>query len=611
MRGSSVGETVGRREAVRVALAVWVALIATCLAAGPASAGEYHVYSCRTPSGTTAPTSGWSGSIDGPWMYDPNSCASGGSLTAALDGVVEQPANAADAAWTFSAPAGTTIAAARLWLAGEARTSRVFGTTLYWLAAPDDSYASADVFARCENAEEGCTAKGDPQSPMSSENLVEVPSGNLSGATHIYMNASCGGGNGYSCPAIGGYAVWVSLYAADITLADDAPPVVSSVGGSLVAGGTLSGVQDISFSATDTGAGLYEAVFLVDGSVVSRQPLAPDDESCRNVGGTSNGSNAFFEVEPCPLALSDDLTFNTALASEGSHLLTVQVLDAAGNATTILNRQVTIDNKPAAPAPVAPAPVAPEPVNPVGGAPITITPSNPSAVSTSITVAPSTSSAVSGSASDESASGQVQLTARWVSTAREVRVSRYGAADRITGRLTNGAGQGISGAVIDVLKTPAYEGAKAVRLAGVRTGSTGQWALSLPRSVSSSALRFEYSGETAAAASATLRLSVHAGLELSIAPHTASVGKRIFFSGVVHGGPIPRGGKQLVLEARSGGGEWIQFDTVSTGARGRYHASYRFRLAGPITYQFRVVSHYESDFPFIYGTSNVVAVHEY
>jgi hypothetical protein len=79
--------------------------------AAPAHAGKYHVYSCRTPSGATAPTSGWSGSLNGSWMYDIDSCASGWSLTAALDGAVEHGANVSDAAWTFSAPAGTQIAA--------------------------------------------------------------------------------------------------------------------------------------------------------------------------------------------------------------------------------------------------------------------------------------------------------------------------------------------------------------------------------------------------------------------------------------------------------------------------------------------------------------------
>jgi len=595
--------------AVLIFLGIWLILMPVPVA----GAGKYHVYSCRTPAGAVAPTDGWSGSVTGPWMYDLDSCASGGSLTAALAGGVEQGANVSDAAWTFSAPAGTSIAAARLWRAGEARTSRPYGTTVFWLATPDDSYDSADVFDKCENAEEGCPGRGGSQSPMARENLVEVPPGNSSGATHIYVNAACGGGNGTDCPASGGgYSVWVSLYAADITLADDTPPTVSNVGGSLASSSVLSGVGDISFTASDAGSGLYEAVFSIDGHAVSEQLLNPGDEACRNVGATSDGSNAFLAVQPCPLRLSDDLTFDTALASEGSHVLKVQLLDAAHNATTILDRQVSIDNKPAAPAPVTPAPVAPGPVDPVGGAPITIAPGGPTNVNTSIALAPSTSSAVSGSASGESASGQVRLTARWTSTGMQARVSRYGAPDRIAGRLTSAAGQGISGAAIEVLQRPAYHGAPIRRIGGVSTGSGGRWTLVLPRNASSQALRFSYRGQDGAVeAGASLRLSVHAGIALSIAPHSASVGRRIFFRGALHGAPIPEGGKQLVLEARSGGGEWIQFDTVSTSAWGHYRASYRFKLPGPVTYQFRVVSRYEADFPFLEGKSNVVNVHEY
>jgi hypothetical protein len=93
-------------------------------------------------------------------------------------------------------------------------------------------------------------------------------------------------------------------------------------------------------------------------------------------------------------------------------------------------------------------------------------------------------------------------------------------------------------------------------------------------------------------------------------PRTTSVGRSIYFKGVLHGTPLPAGGKQLVLEARSPGDKWIEFDTISTGAKGRYHASYRFKFPGPARYQFRVVSKYEAAFPFAEGASNVVGVRE-
>jgi hypothetical protein len=148
----------------------------------------------------------------------------------------------------------------------------------------------------------------------------------------------------------------------------------------------------------------------------------------------------------------------------------------------------------------------------------------------------------------------------------------------------------------------------------VSTGPTGQWTLTLPRGVSSSTLRFAYRShvnDTVDAATAVLTLRVHAGIALKITPRTSSAGHKIFFSGVLHGAPIPEDGKQLVLEAHSGHGEWIQFNTIHTDTKGRYRASYRFKFPGPITYQFRVISRLEADFPFLEGASNVVTVHEH
>jgi hypothetical protein len=66
----------------------------------------------------------------------------------------------------------------------------------------------------------------------------------------------------------------------------------------------------------------------------------------------------------------------------------------------------------------------------------------------------------------------------------------------------------------------------------------------------------------------------------------------------------------LVLEARSAGTPWLEFNVIRTDSRGRFNASYRFRLAGPHRYRFRIIAKYEADFPFIAGASNAVLVEE-
>ena len=105
-------------------------------------------------------------------------------------------------------------------------------------------------------------------------------------------------------------------------------------------------------------------------------------------------------------------------------------------------------------------------------------------------------------------------------------------------------------------------------------------------------------------------MRVRAGVVLRVRPRVASAGRSIRFRGRLRAGPVPPGGKQLVLEARAPGGAWLEFKVVRTNARGRFHAGYRFRFPGPARYQFRALSEPESDYPFAAGTSNVVGVFE-
>ena len=104
----------------RALTATLVAAIALAALVSVAWAGEYHVYSCRTPSGQVAPTDGWSPS-EHP-SYDPtsNTCESGGGLIAAVDAGDAHLADSESdkATWQFIAPEGETVADATMWRAG-------------------------------------------------------------------------------------------------------------------------------------------------------------------------------------------------------------------------------------------------------------------------------------------------------------------------------------------------------------------------------------------------------------------------------------------------------------------------------------------------------------
>jgi hypothetical protein len=549
--------------------ALLVASLASLAVAGNTQAGEYHVYSCRMPSGQSAPADGWSGSKTGTYTYAENTCQQPtGALIARLGYEPVRTANTDIATWAFGAPMGETISGAILWRAGDADGGAAINALYeFWFAGPNNLNDPTNAFGWCVAGSECSTGVGSISQPLAAENRLVVSSPNL--GSHLYVNASCVGESPYKCPEgkgdANGNAAVVYLYAADILLEQSAGPTASNVGGELASAGAVSGTSDLTFSATDTGAGVYEAIFNVDGQIVQSTVANENGGKCKNVGQTRDGTAAFLYVQPCLASVSAGVGFDTTKVGNGLHHLIVSVIDAAGNAAPVLDRNITVAN-----------PGVPGPPN------------------------------------GTNASVQATLAASWKGTRKERLTSSYGHAQTVLGRLTGPGGVPIGGALIDETATPEYAGAKPLAMASPRTGPDGRFEVRVARGESSRTLVFAYrahTGDALPVATRTLRLGVRAGVSLRVAPRTASVGRSIFFKGVLKGGPPPAGGKQLVLEASSGG-EWIQFDTISTNAKGRYHSSYRFKFPGPASYRFRVLCKHEADFPFLEAASNVVRVRE-
>jgi hypothetical protein len=304
----------------------------------------------------------------------------------------------------------------------------------------------------------------------------------------------------------------------------------------------------------------------VDGTVIQRTVINEEDGHCRDVGQTTDGLPAFLYLQPCPSTVSADVGFDSTKVANGVHHLVVSVIDAAGNEATVLDRGILVDN-----------PGNPGPPNGIG------------------------------------ASTFARIQARWASTPGTRLTTSYGRRERIEGRLTGLAGAPIVGAQIALAATPQATGAHSVAMRDVTTGPDGEFDVELPPGLSSRGVTLSYVariGEARASASTTLELAVRAPVSLRIAPREVSVGHTIRFSGRLLSGPVPAGGKSLVLEARSGGGRWIEFDVIRTGAHGRYGAHYTFKFPGPAAYQFRVVCEHEADYPFAAGASRVANVFE-
>ena len=459
----------GLRVGAVVLSATWV----LCLA-GVARAGEYHVYSCRTPTGAAAPTEGWSGSVSGVYDSDPNGCETGGGLVAALNADVSRQANADKAQWLFTAPAGETVAGATLWLAGQtAGGNNANASYLFWLAGRSPTNSGSVVFDECA-AIRGCVGTGTFGDSLAAENRVEVPSAAVD-SPYLSLNVTCGSAiEGFQCPTgpPTGYAAEVELFAADIVLDQPQGPSVQDVGGALAGATTVSGTTDVAFQASDPGAGIYEALFTVDGRTAASTPLDEQGGHCRAVGQAADGLPAFLYVRPCAPSVSVDVPFDTTGLSNGSHHLVVSVTDAAGNSAVVLEREITVAN-PAGNAQQGATGVAPPAA--AGAAP------SAAGQATGPQAGGRGAPGTEGPANGLGASAQAVLSARWRgSTAERTKVS-FGDSPRIEGRLAGAGGEGITGAVIQVIETPQQLGARAIALANVRTGTNGTWSMSLPR----------------------------------------------------------------------------------------------------------------------------------
>jgi hypothetical protein len=572
---------------LRIFKSTALVILALALLAPCAQAGSYHVYTCRTPSGESAPADGWSGSKTGTYTYAEDTCKQpGGALVAALGDQPARTANTDVATWAFGAPTGERIADATLWRAGDADGGAAINATYeFWFAGPGQN----EAFDQCAYVSSCSTGEGDTSQPLALQNRVVVPSSHL--GSRLYLSASCGGVSEYHCPEGkgdgSGYAAVVYLYAADITLEQTSGPSAGNVGGELADAPSISGTSDLTFSASDPGSGVYEVAFSVDGKVMQTAVLDENGGRCRDVGQSTDGLPAFLYVQPCKSSVSADVGFDTTKLGNGTHHLVVSVTDAAGNSAPVLDRNVTIVN-PTLPSISSLA-------NGTGGS--------------AVAAAGTTSSPLNGTY----ASAPATLAVSWKGTRSRRLTSAYGRSQTVIGRLTGPGGLPIAGAMIDLLATADYAGATPSAMPSPRTGPDGRFTVRLPGAVSSRTLRFSYRTHLADALPVTfqtLTLSVGAGIALIVSPRTAGVGRSIFFRGRLLGGSIPRGGKQLVLEARSPGGAWIKFNVIRADARGRYRASYRFKFPGPARYQFRVLSEGESDYPFAAGTSNLVTVRE-
>jgi hypothetical protein len=305
-------------------------------------------------------------------------------------------------------------------------------------------------------------------------------------------------------------------------------------------------------------------------------PLAAQ-ASCADFEPSTPSTAEYLAAQPCPARIENGaLDIDAAKLPQGRHTVGVFLEDAAGNRTLIFGPVVRDIN--------------------ASGA-----------------IGPGSDPALRGAANGDGASDQARLTAHWGRRGnRTLLVSRFGRAHVVRGRLRTLEGAPIANASIDVIsKTTAVNARELGKRNGPRTRGDGSWYLVLPRRVSSRDVTVRYRShvnDTIPSATARVRLRVRAGLRLAIHPRVARRGQSIRFSGRLLGGPLPRGGKQIVLMARASRGAWVRFNVVRSGRSGRFRATYRFQQPGAARFRFRALSLAEAAYPYLAGGSNVVVV---
>jgi hypothetical protein len=562
-----------RRTHLPMPLLACAAVALSALLAGPATSARaaptpsdnpgYWAETSCSEGEETAFTEGWKAGTAGGYPKDYpsiNTCSEPhGSLLLKDEGLLDSQ-DGSGPTFVYEAPANSTIAGGMLKV--NAYTPNTHGEVSI-ISTPGQS----SIF--------GCTDCG-----RGKAETIELPK-STSGSSGLLASATCI----FSSPeseCSKAVDAELEIISATIMLHEEATPTGSGFGGSLLED-PRSGNARLAFEAHDeNGPGVYRVSALLGGQALWAATPNLDEGTCVAYGSYDGALN-FRSRQPCPQETAVNIEIPTASIAAGQHLLEVEVEDAAGNTAVVYEHTITVrgEEPGASVLPTSTPLLSPAPVR--------------------------------GPANGSPASENAILTAHWTGTSASRLTSAYGRSHELTGRLTTASGTPIADALIEASQKPASLDAISSSLSTTHTAADGTFTLTVPASDSSTSIELAYRnhlGDPQPVATRTLTLQVHAGLRLTVSPHVISVGHTIVLRGSL-AGPIPPGGKQVVLEARAaGGGQWIEFHTATAGAHGRFKATHRFTFPGPVRYQFRVVSKREADFPFLAGTSNVVRVRE-
>jgi hypothetical protein len=323
------------RTALRSLLGLMLALLLSALTASPvlAASGSYTVTACSP----TASSGAWqqintsssgmsSGNQCGGPLIGPLSGGDTGALYGEdLAGSTSPVPAGAQAGWSFTAPANTTITAISYY------RSLATGNDGDWIAGlTEPNGTQLDI---CHTSPTPCS---------SPNNQVAVTRSGLN-ATSLFFGVQCEpiGPDTDCLPGATQHFAQADMYSARVTLSETASPTVAGLSGSLWSGAVVWGTQPVTFSSTDPSGISQIALDGPDGQV-ALQPQSCD----------------FSQTQPCPQLPEASISLDTTQLRDGPQTLTVVVTDAAGNTTSIKSPELIVDNNgPPAPTSLTATPV--------------------------------------------------------------------------------------------------------------------------------------------------------------------------------------------------------------------------------------------------------------
>jgi Bacterial Ig domain len=195
--------------------------------------------------------------------------------------------------------------------------------------------------------------------------------------------------------------------------------------------------------------------------------------------------------------------------------------------------------------------------------------------------------------------------------ARGRRTVAYGKAAHLTGHLVTPEGRPIGGATLRVASRilAGNRGFREITGARVVTGADGGFFYRVPPGASRQVrIAYQaYSRDTTFAAQRLFSLRTRAGVRLTVKPSRVRNGGRVTFRGRLRGGPKPRAGVLVVLQARESGGRSRTFRTLRTKRKGgRFSTRYRFsRTTRTTRFRFRALVRRQIGYAYSTGSSPV------